>query len=89
MLAVLDDACESVLSELCECRHQGLEEGGVVGPCSGVGGRVSGSSSGSLHLDLGSSGGEGLGETAMCPLEGGAGVADGDGHGRRFIYKYI
>ncbi len=51
-----------------------------MGPSGGVGGRVWGSSSGSLLLDLGSGGGEGLGETAVCLVEGGAGVADGDGH---------
>ena len=51
-----------------------------MGPRGGVGSRVSGSSSGSLQLDLGSGGGEGLGETAVCLVEGGAGVADGDGH---------
>ncbi len=51
-----------------------------MGPRGGVGGRVSDSSFGSLLLDLGSGGGEGLGETAVCLLEGGAGVADGDGH---------
>ncbi len=50
-----------------------------MGPRGGVGGRVSGSSSGSLQLDLGSGGGEGLSETAVCLLEGGAGVADGNG----------
>ncbi len=33
-----------------------------------------------IKLDLGSGGGEGLGETAVCLLEGGAGVADGDGY---------
>ena len=77
---VLNDAYESLLSELCECMHQGLEEGGVVGPRGCVRGRVLGSSSGALQFDTGSGGGEGLDETAVCLLEGGAGVADGDGH---------
>ena len=74
------DACEPSLRELCECMHQGLEEGGVVGPRGCVRGRVLGSPSGSLPLDLGSGGGEGLSETEGCLLEGGAGVANGYGH---------
>ncbi len=48
----MDDACESLLSEVRECRHHGLVEGRVVGPRGGVGGRVLGSSFGSLQLDL-------------------------------------
>ena len=60
--------------------HQGLEEGGVVGPRGCVCGRVLGSSSGALQFDPGSGGGEGLGETAVCLMKGGAGVADVDGH---------
>ncbi len=36
-LAVVDDACESSLSELCECLHQGIEEGGAVDPRGRVG----------------------------------------------------
>ncbi len=74
------DACESGLRELCECMHQGLEEGGVVGPRGCVRGRVLGTSSGALPFYLGSGGGEGLGETAVCLLKGCAGVADGDGY---------
>ncbi len=33
-----------------------------------------------MLLDLGSCGGEGFGETAVCLVEGGADVADGYGH---------
>ena len=76
----MNDACESGLREMCECMHKGLEEGGVVGPRGCVRGRVLGSSSGALPLDLGSGGGEGLGETEGCLLKGGAGVANGDGY---------
>ncbi len=74
------DACESGLRELCECMHQGLEEGGVVGPRGCVRDRVLGTSSGALSFYLGSGGGEVLSETEVCLLKGGAGVANGDGY---------
>ena len=48
---MVNDACESSLSKLRECLHQGLEEGGVVG----VG--VLDFSSTSSSLNLGSCGG--------------------------------
>ncbi len=60
--------------------HHGLEEGGVVGPRGCVRGRVLGSSFGALPFDLGSVNGEGMGETAVCLLKGGAGVVVGDGY---------
>ena len=60
--------------------HKGLEEGGVVGPRGCVRGRVLGASSGALPFYLGSGGGEDLGETEVCLLKGGAGVANGDGY---------
>ncbi len=57
VLAVVDDAYESNMSELCKCLHQGLEEGGVVCPRGGVGLGVEDFSSGPVSLDLGSCGG--------------------------------
>ena len=56
-LAVVNDADESSVSKLCECLHQGLEEGGVVDSRGGVGGWVVDSSSSHVLLDLGSCGG--------------------------------
>ncbi len=76
----MDDAYKSRLGELCEGLHQGLEEGGVVCPRGGVGVGVSYLSSGSVSLDLGSRGSQGLGEVALSLGEGGARVANGDGH---------
>ena len=55
-LAVVNDAYESSLSELCKCLHQGLEEGGVVGPHGGVGLGVVDFSSSHASLDFGSCG---------------------------------
>ena len=49
-------------------------------PCGGVGLGIECSSSGLASLDLGSCGGEGLSEMTLCLFEGGARVADGDGH---------
>ncbi len=57
VLAVVNDAYEYSLSKLCECLHQGLEEGGVAGPCGGVDLGVSDFSSRSSSLNLGSCGG--------------------------------
>ena len=51
-----------------------------MGPRGGVVLGVACSSSGPASLGLGSCGREGLSEMALCPLEGGACVADGDGH---------
>ena len=45
---------ESSLSELCECLHQGLEEGGFMGPRVGVGVGALDISSSPASLDLGS-----------------------------------
>ncbi len=59
-LAVMCDACESILSKPRECLHQGLEEGGVVGPHGGVGLGVEDFSSDRASLNLGSRGGQGL-----------------------------
>ena len=52
-----DDAKESILGKLSKLLHQGLEEGGVVGPRGGGGLGVGDFSSGSASLDLGSRGG--------------------------------
>ncbi len=57
VLAVVNDAYESSLSELCKCLHQGLEEGGIVGPRGGVGLGVVDFSSSLASLNLGSCGG--------------------------------
>ena len=57
VLAVVNNAYESSLSKLCKRLHQGLEEGGVVGPRGGVGLGVEYFSSGPSSLDLGSCGG--------------------------------
>ena len=51
-----------------------------MGPRGGVGLGVADFSSGPKSLNLGSRGGQGLCEMAMSLLEGGARVADGDGH---------
>ncbi len=83
-LALVNDAYESRLCKLGECMHQSLEEGGVVCPRGGVGFGVLDLSSGSSLLDLWSCGGESLSEVALCLLEDGAGVADGDGHELHF-----
>jgi hypothetical protein len=56
-LARVNDADESSLSKLCECLHQNLEEGGVVGPRVGFGVGVVDFSYGPALLDLGSCGG--------------------------------
>ena len=63
-----------------ECLHQSLEERGVVGLRGGVGLGVENFSSGPATLDLGPRGGQVLCEVARCLLEGGARVADRDGH---------
>ncbi len=68
------------MCELGECLHHGLEEGGVVGPCGGVGLGILDLSSSSSSLDLGSCSGYGLGEVALCLLEDCARVADEYGH---------
>ena len=57
VLAAVNDAYESSLSKLCECLHQGLKEGGVVGPRGGVDLGVLDFSSSSSSLNLGSCGG--------------------------------
>ena len=57
VLAVVNNAYESSLSKLCKRLHQGLEEGGVVGPRGGVGLGVDDFSSSPASLDLGSCGG--------------------------------
>ena len=57
VLAVVNKAYESSLSELGKCLHQGLEEGGVVGPRGGVCLGVVDFSSSLASLDLGSCGG--------------------------------
>ncbi len=57
VLAVVNNAYESSLSKLCKRLHQGLEEGGVVGPRGGVGLGVEYFCSGPSSLDLGSCGG--------------------------------
>ena len=49
-------------------------------PRGGVGVGVSNLSSGSVSLDLGSRGSKGLGEVVLSLGEGGARVANGDGH---------
>ena len=59
-LTVVYDSEESGLSMFCECLHQGLEEGGVVGPCGGVGLGVVSFSSGLASLNVGSFGGKGF-----------------------------
>ncbi len=51
-----------------------------MGPRGGVGLGMADFSSGPPTLNLGSRGGKGLCEMAMSLLEGGARVADGDGH---------
>ncbi len=79
-LAVGNCACESRLCKFGEGLHQGLEEGEVVGPCGGVDVWVADFSSSPGSLDLGSCGGERLGQAAWCLGEGDAGVAEGDGH---------
>jgi len=79
-LVVVDDVDESSLSKLCECLHQDLEEGGVVAPRGGIGVGAVDFSYGPTSLDLMYCGGQGLGEMALCHGEGGANVADGDGH---------
>ncbi len=63
-----------------ECLHQVLGEGGVVGHRGGAGLGVGDFSYGLAKLNLGPRGGHGLCEMAMSLLEGGARVADGDGH---------
>ncbi len=80
VLAVVNIAYESSLSKLCKRLHQGLEEGGVVGPRGGVGLGVEDFSYSPASLDLGSCGGYSLCEMALRFLEGAARVADGDGH---------
>ncbi len=56
-LAVVNYADESCLSQLCECLHQDLEEGRVVGPRGGVCVGAVDFSSGPASLDLESCGG--------------------------------
>ena len=56
-LAMMDDTYKIILSKLCKRVHQGLEEGGVVGPRGGVGLGVDDVSSGHATLSLGSCGG--------------------------------
>ncbi len=80
VLAVENNAYESSLSKFCECLHQSLEEGGVVGPRGGVGLGVLALSCSSYPINLGSCGGQGLSGMAVCILKGCARVADGDGH---------
>ena len=59
-LAVVYDACESILRKPRECLHQGLEEGGVVGPRGGVCLGVLDFSSGLASLNLEPRGGQGF-----------------------------
>ena len=54
---MVNNAYESGLSELCKRLHQGLQEGGVVGPQGGVGLGVEDFFSSPVSLDLGSCGG--------------------------------
>ena len=57
VLAVVNDAYKSNMSELSKRSHKGLEEGGIVGPRGGVGLGVEDFSSNHASLDLGSCGG--------------------------------
>ena len=57
VLAVVNNSDEYSLSKICKRLHQGLEEGGVVGPRGGVGLGVEDFSSSPASLDLGSCGG--------------------------------
>ena len=57
VLAVVNNAYESRMSKLYKRLHQGLEEGGVVGPRGSVGLGVEDFSSSPASLDLGSYGG--------------------------------
>ena len=68
------------MSKSREFLYQSLEEGGVVGPRGGVGLGVEDFSFGHETLNLGPRGGHGSCEMAMSLLEGGARVADGNGH---------
>ncbi len=79
-LAVMNCACEFRLCKFGEGLHQGLAEVGVAGPCGGVDVWVANFSSSLGSLDIGYCGGEGLAHAAWCLGEGGAGVADGNGH---------
>jgi len=63
---VMYDSCESSLCEMCESRHQGLEEDGVVAPRGGVDVGVGDVSLCSVSLDIWSCGGEGSGEAMLA-----------------------
>ena len=56
-LAVVNNAYKSSMSELCKRLHQGIEEGGLVGPRGSVGLGVGDFSSSHVSLDLESCGG--------------------------------
>ena len=77
---MVDDATKSILSKLGERKHQGFEEGGVVGPSGVVGVGVPNLSSGAPLLNLRSCGGEGLGKSSGGLLKGCARMADRNGH---------